>query len=132
MELACQLHFPVIVLEGFGKIPMDQVAYQLLSTNIKRDVCLNAAIWNQSTGLRSELFIPLPATGQVASETVQFAPGKTVRLLTTPYQGMVGTVQSVPEDTVRLPSGLRAQVAVIKLSTNQQVTAPLTNLDVLE
>ncbi len=39
---SCSAPLPVLVLEGFGRRPMTPAAYKLLSTNIKREVSLNA------------------------------------------------------------------------------------------
>jgi hypothetical protein len=126
------LSYPVMVLEGFGTIPMNQAAFKILSTSDRRDLSLNATVWNPFRGDRPELFIPLPANGQIAAETVQFRPGQTTRILCSPFAGQVGTLMDLLPGMTRLENGMRAPAAEIRLEDNRLVTIPLTNLDVLE
>ena len=58
---ASRMHYPIVVLEGFGPIPMDSAAYKLLTTNDRREVTLNAEPWDRYKGVRPEVMIELPA-----------------------------------------------------------------------
>ena len=75
LPVAASLNYPIFVVEGFGKIPMNETAYKLLSTSEKRDISINAS-FNPSAGERPELIIPLPASGQAAPETDVFCTGQ--------------------------------------------------------
>jgi len=132
IPVARSLSFPLILLEGIGRIPINMVAFRILSTNEKRDVTLNACFWNPFTGDRPEVFIPLPATGHVSPETDEFKPGQTVRVFSLPYAGRVGTIVELPPGNSRLASGLRAPVAMVRFESDQPIAIPLANLDVLE
>jgi hypothetical protein len=134
IPLANQLPIPIVVLEGFGNLPMDRQAYQVLSTNEKREVVVNACVWDRLTGERPEVIIPLPAVGQVPvpREADIFAPGQTVRILRAPYASATGTLVSLRPGQVPFPSGLRAQVATVRLENGEQVAVPLANLEVIE
>jgi hypothetical protein len=129
---AQEVNYPIMLLEGFGQIPINQAAFKILTTNEKRDLSLNAVAWNTFTGDRPELLITLPASGQVASEVAFYKTGQTVRIQCAPYAGQVGTLENVLLGLSRLDNGLRTQAADIRLENNQLVTIPLTNLDVLE
>jgi hypothetical protein len=123
--------FPVILVNGFGRIPMDSAAYKILTTNEKRDTALNANPWNTFTGDRPEVLIPLPASAPLPPESDTFKSGQAVRVQGSSYGGQVGTLIEILPGLTRLPSGVRAEAAVVGLE-NEQVTLPLANLDVLE
>ena len=131
VPVASKLEYPIVVLDGFGKIPMNQIAYKLLSTSEKRDVSLNATL-NPKTGERPEVVIPLPAVGQSTPETDYFAANQTVRIQGEPYQGKIGKIIQVRQGLVTLPNGVRTNAADIQLDSDTRVLVPLANLDVLE
>lgn len=132
IPLANSLPFPVILLEGFGRLATNAAAFRILRTNEKRDICLNSAAWNSFTGDRPEVFIPLPAEGNPLSELAEIKPGKTVRVVTSPYASQVGVILDVQPGWSALPNGVRARTATVRLDNNEQVRIPLANLDVLE
>lgn len=122
---------PIMVTEGFGQIHMNRAAFRLLKTHEKREVSINTT-WNPEIGERPEVVVPLPSQGQPPMDAVEFTVGQTVRILSTPYAGEVGTLTAIRPGRVTLPGGLRAQIAEIRLENNQQISLPLANLDVLE
>ncbi len=131
LAAAEKVHYPVMVLEGAGHIPIDSAAYKILTTNKERAVCLNAATWNTLSGERPELFIPLPAAAEVTSDAGTFRTGQTVRVVVLPYSGQTGQITKILPGYTRLPSGLRAQCASVRLENGVHVTVPLANLEVL-
>lgn len=132
VSVARQLEFPLILLEGFGRIPVNNTAYKILTTNAKRDISLNAAMWDRYTGERPEVLISLPAQGGTSPETDEFQPGQLVRIHSEPYTSLVGELDEVLLEPVVLPNGLRTAAATVRLENNELVTVPLNNLDVLE
>ncbi len=128
---AAKMSLPVVVVEGFGKIPYDSVAYKILSTSEKRDACLKASAFNTYTGERPEIILPLPAIGEEAPDNVEFQAGLTVRLLDVNQPARIGTILQVRPGAVRLPNGLTTQAADVRLENNEVVCMPLANLDVL-
>jgi hypothetical protein len=132
LQAAQQAPFPIIVLEGIGNIPMGSAAFKLLTTSEKRDVSINASVWNAFTGQRPEILVTLPADGKLAPEVETFSAGQTVRVQSPPYIGQIGTLVKVLPGRTRLSNGLRVPAAEVKLENNVQVTLPLMNLDVLE
>ena len=132
IPLANKLVFPLIVLDGFGPVPMNAAAFKLLSTNEKRDTCLNAAAWNLSSGDRPEIIIPLPVEGNLPKETDDFKPDQEVRIQGAPYTGQIATLVRVRPWLTALPNGLRVPAADVRLESNEVVSIPLANLDVLE
>lgn len=132
IPLARQAPYPIIVLEGFGKIPFDREAYQILATNEKRDICVNAAAYDPYTGERPELVVPLPAVGNLPVEAAKFTVGQNVRILSAPYNARVGVLAALHPGLFRFSNGILAPAGDVRLEDNQVVTVPLANLDVLE
>jgi hypothetical protein len=124
--------YPVLVLEGFGKIPVNPVAYRLLSTSAQRETTLNAARFDRATGERPEVIIPV--LGDMDShKPVDLARPEidmSVRVLHSPYRGMVGTVSDFPGIT-KLPNGLRAESVEITFAEEEKVVVPLANIEIL-
>ena len=133
LQQALQVRYPIIVLDGFGKMPMDTIAYRLLTTHAKRDVTLNAETYDWQSGSRPEIYIPLPVSQEPAQprDVEAFAPNQMVRLFRAPNAGAVGTLVNLLPGLTTMPSGLRAAVAEVRLDSGEQVLVPLVNLEVL-
>jgi hypothetical protein len=133
LPLAMQAPFPIILLDGFGRRPMNSVAYKLLSTNIKRDITLNADVFDRLNGTRPEVFIPLPFSQEPPElrEVETFAPGQVVRVISLIAPSQIGNLDQICANPVILPSGLRAKAAEVRLESGEVITVPLTNLEVL-
>jgi len=134
IPIANQMTFPVLVLEGFGKLPMDEMTFRLLSSNEKRDVCLNATPWDRFHGIRPEVIIPLPAMSDMppARESDIFAPGQTVRITQAPYQTKTATITAILPGLTNFSSGLRFPAALLHFESGEQVSLPLNNLEIIE
>jgi len=129
---ASRMPYPIMVLEGFGKIPLNPVAYKLLSTSAQRDTTLNAARFDRALGTRPEVIIPVG--GEVASSVpVELEPlelGKRVRVLQSPYRGMVGTISQIAGNQ-RMPNGLRTESVEIAFGEEEKVLVPVANIEIL-
>ncbi len=132
IPLVMQANYPIMVVEGIGKIPFCAEAYQILITNEKRDACVNAAAFQPYQGTRPEVIVPLPGIGNLPNDAVEIAPGKTVRILTAPYAAQSGILVQVRPGKTRLKNGIHTQAADVRLANNEVVTVPVVNLDVLE
>lgn len=133
MSKAREMRYPIIAIEGFGSLPMNSAAYKLLSTNAKREVTVNAEVYDRYTGAKPEVIIPLPTSSEppMPREVETFAPGLQVRMRRPPAMGMIGSILSIQPGLTTLPSGLRAPAAEIKLENDETVIAPLANLEVV-
>ena len=130
---AYQMRYPIIVMDGFGAMPMNSAAFRLLTTNNKREVTVNAEHFDRYSGNRPEVIIPLPVSTEPAEPNnfETFAVGQTVRLRRPPNAGMIGTLSNLPAGLSLLPSGLRAPAAEVKLENGETVLVPLVNLEVV-
>lgn len=131
IPLAQKSSFPIILMEGFGQVPMNDAAFQLLLTNEKREISVNSE-WDASRGEKPEIFIPLPAQGKPSQDYSELSSGKTVRITVPPYSGQAATLVTVKPGLFTLPNGKRTTVASVRLSNTQIVNIPIANLDVLE
>jgi hypothetical protein len=130
---AYQVRYPILVMEGFGAIPMNSAAFKLLTTNTKREGTVNAEHFDRYSGNRPEVIIPLPVSSEPAepSNYAAFAVGQQVRMRRPPNVGMIGTISGLPTGLSSLPSGLRAIAADVKLESGDSVLVPLVNLEVV-
>lgn len=130
---ALQMKFPILSIEGFGRVPMNSAAYKLLTTNAKRDVTINAEAFNRYTGARPEVIIPLPVSQEPPPPTdvSTLEIGQTVRLRRAPHAGEIGTLTKLHPGLSPLPSGLRALAGEVKLENGDQILVPLVNLEIV-
>jgi hypothetical protein len=130
---AYQMRYPIIVMDGFGAMPMNSAAFRLLTTNNKREVTVNAEHFDRYNGNRPEVIIPLPVSTEPPEPNSfeTFTVGQTVRLRRPPNAGMIGAISNLPAGLSTLPNGLRAPSAEVKLENNETVLVPLVNLEVV-
>jgi len=133
IPLALKMQYPIVVVEGFGPIPMNNSAFKLLTTNAKREATLNAQPFDRYSGLRPEIYIPLPVTEElpVPREEASFVVGQTVHVTQSPLPGAVGTLTNLLPGLTTMPSGLHLAAAEIKLESGERIVAPLANLEVI-
>lgn len=133
IQVAREMRYPIMVTDGFGPLPMNSAAYKLLSTNIKREVTINAEVYDRYSGARPEAIIPLPISSDPPAprEVETIAPGLQVRMRRPPALGMIGVIVEVKPGLTLLPSGLRAPSAEVKLENGETVLTPLVNLEVV-
>lgn len=129
LKLAC----PLVVLQGFGRLPMDTDSYQLLMSHQNKEVSVNAESFDRFRGRRPEVVIPLPAQGdvQVPMESEDFATGQRVRLVGGLHARAIGTIAELPAGLSAFPSGVNAYAARVNLENGEKVLVPLVNLEVV-
>lgn len=134
VNAALRLPFPLIVLEGFGDIPMGSVSFKLLATNERREVTLNAEEWDRFTGKKPEVIIPLPAPEELPQprDTFFYETGQTIRVIGSPYWGRIGRINRLLPGETLLSNGISVQAAEIKIESGNNIVLPLTNLEVVE
>ncbi len=131
-SLAMEVKYPILLTDGFGDIGMNLAAYQILNTNINRELNLIADPADELTGTKPEAFIPLPAVGEEPNDVLSLKPGRIVRILSHPYQGQIGEVLRIHSGKTKLANGILARTADLRLSDKKQITIPIDNLDLLE
>jgi hypothetical protein len=127
-----QLEIPVILLEGFGAIPFNPLAFQLLEKYNRNDASVNACEWDVYGGNRPEVVIPQPGSGADPREGGHIRQGSRVRVMVPPYSGAVGIVVLIREGSTTIHSGLRGECADVKFDRIPTTSFPVSNLDILE
>jgi hypothetical protein len=130
--LALQSNIPLILVEGFGRHPINTVALDILAAHQGHLAAVNAESWDFQAGSRPELVIPLASVQEVPGPTPidLFTPGKKVRIVGISQLGQVGTLVDLVGEVV-LTNGLRAASARIQLEDGQTPNIPLANLELL-
>jgi hypothetical protein len=134
MSIAEAIPLPILVIEGFGLIPVNSAAFNLLITSDQREIAINAEKIDPYTNQRPEVFISLPVNQMVREprDATVFSPGQRVRIVRSPYQAQIGTLATIQPGLETLPSGIKATTAEIELENSVKVKLPLVNLEVLE
>jgi hypothetical protein len=133
IPVALNVSFPIVIVEGFGKLPLNLDASNILNSASRREASLNAEPWNRITNTRPEVVIALPdgVRPETLTETVPFSVGQIVRVVSPPYKSLVGSLTTLQPGLSVLPSGLRAQTAGVRLLNGDIVQVPLANLEVI-
>lgn len=134
VPLAQEMDFPVILVDGFGKRPMNSAAWKLLISNEEKELSLNAQEYNPTMGDFPEIIISSPTPDEVDApqETGEYAVGNKVYVDTGPYASRTGVIENLHEKTYTFPNGLQTSAAQVNLSRNERVWIPLKNLEILE
>ena len=133
IPVAVIMEYPIIVMEGFGLLPMNSAAFKLLSTSDQREVALNADVFDRFANTRPEIVIPLPTEENALEprELLIFSPDQRVHIVRAPYKSQIGKIITLRPGTKVLPSNVRAPAAEISLESGETVVLPLANLEVL-
>ena len=131
IPLARQVEFPIILIEGFGRIPMNSAAFNLLKGCDKSDVCVNSE-WTGNRNQKPEVVVPILDESELPREADDFAKGKTVKINGQPYPSQIGFLVRVMPGSTTMSNGIRISTGEIRLENNEQVFVPLTNLEILE
>ena len=130
---ALNVSYPIVLIEGFGNLPMNQDAFNILLSGKMREVSLNAEPWDRIANTRPEVMIAVPegVVPEALRDSAIFATGQAVRVISPPYQGMIGTLTNLLPGLSILPSGLRAEAAGVRLLNGDTVQVPLSNLEII-
>jgi len=133
LSTAVQMRFPILVLDGFGAMPMNSAAFELLKTHDRNAVTVNAEFPERYSGGRPEVIIPKEVVHEPdePEDFVPFEVGQKVRMRRSPHAGMIGSITDLPPGLSKLPSGLRAPAAEVKLENGDALLVPLVNLEVV-
>ena len=132
-DVAIRMSYPILLIEGFGKLPMNPDAFKILTSSAMREAAVNAESWDRIGNSRPEVVITLPegSLPEVPTEAASFSIGQTVRVVSPPYKCMVGTLTSLHQGLSVLPSGLRAQLAEVSLINGDTIQVPMANLEII-
>lgn len=131
LPLIDNLNFPVMLIEGFGKIPMNPTAFAIFRELEKHDAAVNARHWDQITGERPEILFSQQNQALQPPDVDEFAVGQNVHIKLPPFAGEVGTILGLIQGLTNLPNGLRAPAAELRKQNGETITVPLANLELI-
>jgi transcription antitermination factor NusG len=134
IPLAEEISLPIVIIEGFGLLPINSSAFNLLITSDRREIAVNAEKLDSYANQRPEVFISLPVNQMVHEprDATLFSPGQKVRIVRAPYQSQIGTLIAIKPGLEALPNGIKTTSAEVELENSIKVKLPLVNLEVLE
>jgi hypothetical protein len=134
IPVARRLPYPVLLTEGFGQRPMNSQAFGIFTSNLGREVAVDASGGQPQLGQRPEAVIPLPASRPVnlPDEVIPIKRGVRVRILKPPHAGQVGIVKQLLKNIVSYPSGIRSRSVEIEVEELGTVKVPIENVEILQ
>ncbi len=132
VPVAERLPFPIILVEGFGNIPLNSSAYDIFLAHENRVVSIFGGNTYQRFGERPEIFIPLEEYTEEEFKTAEYQKDMKVRVRIGPRVGEVGVIQCIYPEPISQPNGVITTAANVLLQTDEQMIIPLVNLDMLK
>jgi len=134
IPVAEEISLPIVVIEGFGLMPINSAAFNLLITSDQREIAVNAEKIDSYANQRPEVFISLPVNQMVHEprDATIFSPGQKIRIIRAPHQAEIGTLITLKPGLEVFPNGIKAKSAEVELENRIKVKLPLVNLEVLE
>ena len=140
-----QTDFTVIVMDGFGAMPMNERSWNLLVSKAGLTASIDGTTQIRAGVIRPQVLISEGADGldQVGGEPVgmakeeplprmtNLAVGDVVRCVRRPYAGLKGVVEEIPPEPERVQCESVMEVARVRLDDGRLVTVPEANLEIL-
>jgi len=129
------LGFTLVLTEGFGRIPMAERAWGLLTPRAGRLASVSGATQIRAGVLRPEVLIPEAGGGPDAGEghlAAGLAVGSLVRVIRAPYFGRIGQVAELPAELGRLETEALVRVlTVVFADDGTRVRVPRANVEII-
>lgn len=125
----------LILTEGFGYLPMAKRTFELFQQLEGRFASVNGQTQIRAGVVRPEIIVPLveqkPSERLWEEENTELEIGTSVRIIRTPYFGLLGIVEELPPEPEVIPTGAKVRVARIRLQTGEKVTVPRANVEII-
>lgn len=131
ISAAMNCTIPILLIEGFGTIPMNQRAYELIKSNEGNLASINT-IYSQKNDERPEIIIQLSVDDSPSSEVSVLQKGSVVRINSGANQGKAAILRKINESKSNLPNGIKTTCGIVELDGEDLISVPLANLDILE
>jgi hypothetical protein len=131
-QLAMRQPFPVLLTEGFGRLPPTSRLYDLLYERRRTPAMFDAAVADTRQNIRPEIIIPGGRRDAPIPRTnVPLATGMPIRIRRAPFAGRIGKITDLPETPIVLENGLRVSGVRVQLQNGDQVMVPRANVESL-
>lgn len=129
VTLARTLAFPVVLTEGFGRVPIAPPIYEGIAACDGREALLDGRYEPRWGRQLPELFVPLNRPAEPVPEPGPLAEGQQVRLLAPPRFGRIGRIVRLAAGTRPTESGLALPGCEVRLEDGEVVFVPYSNLE---
>ena len=132
-----KLGITVIITEGFGNISMAERTFDLLTSSKNAHCSINGATQIRAGVIRPEVIIGIDEVPEKVKKDGKRLTGVLeinypVRIIRDPYFGQIGKVSALPPEPQFLESGTKTRVLHVILGTNEEVTIPRANVELIE
>ena len=131
-----QLGITLVITEGFGEIEMAARTFELLKSHVGELCCINGATQIRAGVIRPEVIIPFKEERKISKDPESISGlkiGTQVRVIRSPYFGMIGNVSDLPSEPMILESGSKARILKVDLiKGGKGVAVPRANVEIIE
>jgi hypothetical protein len=134
VSAASSVSYPILVIDGFGTSPMNSAAEKILAANKDKNVALNAQVYDPFSGNFPEIIISSSSKSdlKIPSETETLRVGKKVIMVNSTHSPQIGTIDKINYGNHSIPSGIKSSTADISYGTDQKLTVPVTNIEIIK
>ncbi len=130
-----QIGTTLILTEGFGQIAMAHRTYDLLRRHEGHMASCSGATQIRAGVMRPEIIIARKDVTHHVPHDYQgkgLEPGMLVRIIREPYFGQLGKVTALPSELRALETEAHVRVLEVQLESNERVTLPRANIEIIE
>jgi hypothetical protein len=134
IPMAKAADFPIMVIDGFGRKPMNKAAERIITTQKDKNVALNAQVYDPFQGNYPEVIISHTPTSNPSPplETDTLNEGKPVIIVNGPLSSRIGKIEKLYPRERLLPNGISTKIATVSLSGDETAEIPLANLEIID
>lgn len=122
----------IIITEGFGKISMATRTFELLKSLDGFKASINGATQIRAGVMRPEIIVPLKEGNETqSSDDGTLRIGKLVRVIRSPYFGLVGRIVELPVEPISIETESRTRILKIQVNGNI-ISVPRANVELIE
>lgn len=128
-----KIDISIIATEGFGIIPMAERTFNLLKSLEGQRASINGATQIRAGVIRPEIIVPSGEgdTSEAVDKEQTLDTGVRIRVIRSPYFGLLGRVAALPTESAVLESGARVRILEAKLDSGDTVTVPRANVEII-
>jgi hypothetical protein len=131
-----KLGIVLVLTEGFGRMTMAHVTFDLLRSRNGMMASINGATQIRAGVMRPEVVIPFTddtARSQIAERQAGAMDiGSPIRCIRAPYFGKLGHVSSLPAELVTIDSESRVRVLEVEFENGSKAIVPRANVELIE
>ena len=128
------LGISLMVTEGFGEIAMADRTFGIFKQFNRRMAVINGSTQIRAGVIRPEVIIPHTddlKINTLSEEDMIISEGSVVRVIRTPFFGMLGSVVELPSQLTQLESETDVRIAMVKFEHGKIEIIPRANLELI-